>query len=84
VFFGDGEHVLPAQELSHFLGKHKMTGGKTLLSVQVFLTISYENTQTTVVSIENGLNPNDHCILNTFGASSSIILFLFSSVTSVR
>jgi len=37
-----------------------MAGGKTLLSVQVFLTISYENTQTTVVSIENGLNPNDH------------------------
>ena len=57
MFFGDGEHVLPAQELSHFLGKHKMAGVKPLLSVQVFLTISYENTQTTVVSIENGVNP---------------------------
>jgi hypothetical protein len=43
VFFGDGEHVLPAQELSHFLGKHKMAGVKPLLSVQVFLTISYKN-----------------------------------------
>ena len=43
MFFGDGERITPAQELSHFLGKHKMAGGKTLLSVQVFFCIAFEN-----------------------------------------